>query len=129
MGWSNSKLFSELASTKYGCIIKPIVVQHRLPTERVAQAFAQQNQGTSVDEALALDYQPYDEQLFAATRQDLLKPFLETNKLVLYDWQFSRLNDPLRVALQQAATDVLTALMRETPLSPDVFTELPPRPF
>ncbi len=125
MGWSNSKLFSDLASTKYDCIIKPLEVRHSLPTDRVARDFARANQGTSVDDVLALNYQPYDEQLFAQTRQDLLKPFLETHKLVLYDWQFSRLNDPLPVALKDSAVDVLNVAMRETPLSPDIFAELP----
>jgi hypothetical protein len=79
----------------------------------------------SVDKAVSQDDQAIDERMFARTRQQLLQPFLETNRLVLYDLPLSRLSGSVPVIMKEAVTDILKAEMRAVPLAIDVFTELP----
>jgi hypothetical protein len=124
MEWTNSKLFCELASSKYGVLV-PVVTQHSLPVAPVNEAFKSRF-GRSVDEVVQRDDPSFDELLFAQTRQELLQPFAETNKLIVYDWTVARLSDPIPLTIKEAVTDILGAEMREVPLALDVFTELPP---
>jgi hypothetical protein len=124
MGWTNSKLFCELASNKYGVLI-PVSTRHSLPTSQVKTSF-QSKFGVSVAEAVAADDVNVDELLFAKTRQELLQPFAETNKLIIYDWSVARLADPIPITLRTVVEDVLGAEVTAVPLALDVFAELPP---
>jgi len=126
MGWTNSKLFCELASSKYNNVLTPVATRHSLPTSQVETSFRRKH-GISVSEAVSVDDANLDELLFAKTRQELLQPFAETNKLIVYDWSVARIADPIPVTLSTVVEDVLTAEVCAVPLTPDVFTELPPR--
>lgn len=124
--WTNSELFVKLASTKYDNIIKPLSLKSRLRVhlDDVQQRF-KEAYSTSVSEAIDKDAVSVEE-LFK-WRLELLNPFLNENRLILYDWPVARYEAPtIPVSVQMAVKDVLNLEIRAIPLSKDVTVELTP---
>lgn len=121
--WTNSGLFNQLASSKHG-IIKPVNTKVPLFAfiNPIQTEFKDQH-GITVEEAIRQDRVSVDE-LFQ-WRLKLLRPFLDQNKLVLYDWPLANDQNALPSAIEKLVQETRLTAPR-VPLTKD-FTNLTPR--
>ena len=75
-----------------------------------------------MEKAIEVDAVSVDE-LFE-WRLELLKPFLDERRLILYDWPIARYARSIPTALKKAVADVLGIQVAAVPLAKDVMREL-----
>lgn len=123
MNWTNSELFVRLASTKYD-IIKPLNLKTPLRSHvgDVKQGFKKKH---SISIARAIEAETVSVDELFEWRLQLLRPFLDEHKLILYDWPISRYEQDIPPSLLMAVKDVLSSEVPAVPLSKDI-SELSP---
>lgn len=125
MGWTNSKLFADLASSKFDNILVPIPTGHALDLATVSRDFTTRYGATPAN-FLSRNDPNLDNLLFCKVRQELLQPFAAKEQLILYDWDTAKIDSAIPETLQLAVNDILSFEAREVHLASDPFTELPP---